>query len=360
MILSKFARLCPCRNKRYMKKTTQLFLTSWLLWLIPFNSFTQDTFSIVAIDTLTGEIGSAGASCVKASSTYPHGAAIISDVIPGIGAIHTQAAWNPTNQQNAHERMVAGDSPQQIIDWLVANDAGGDPLTRQYGIVDFRNSQPRAASYTGANCMNYKSDTSNLFYAIQGNILLGQQIIDSMQVRFLGTQGTLADRLMAALQGAKVVGADTRCAGRNSSSLSAFLRVARPENQPDSLYLDLWMAYPSWFTGVAPVDPIDSLQTLYDIWKTTTSIPAREHPCLNCVKILQNPGSATLLDFSACPGWQQFRLEIYDIFARRVLSRPVESRLIPVTLPPDKRSILFYIVSGPENNIVMKGKVLVR
>jgi len=342
-----------------MKKTTQLFLTSWLLWLIPFNSFTQDTFSIVAIDTLTGEIGSAGASCVKASSTYPHGAAIISDVIPGIGAIHTQAAWNPTNQQNAHERMVAGDSPQQIIDWLVANDAGGDPLTRQYGIVDFRNSQPRAASYTGANCMNYKSDTSNLFYAIQGNILLGQQIIDSMQVRFLGTQGTLADRLMAALQGAKVVGADTRCAGRNSSSLSAFLRVARPENQPDSLYLDLWMAYPSWFTGVAPVDPIDSLLTLYDIWKTTTSIPAREQAYRSCVKILRDPGVEMVFDFSECPGWQQFHLEIYDIFGRLVLWQPVTASWVVPDLPPAARpAILFCVVTREGNGVVAKGKIV--
>src|SRR5512133_1624914 len=82
----------------------------------------QDTFSIVAVDTLTGEIGSAGASCVTSSGTYPHGAAILSDVIPGVGAIHTQAAWNAVNQQNAHNHMVAGESPQQIIDWLVAND----------------------------------------------------------------------------------------------------------------------------------------------------------------------------------------------------------------------------------------------
>jgi hypothetical protein len=42
----------------------------------------QDTFSIVAIDSITGEIGSAGASCVSSSPTYPHGAQILSDVMP--------------------------------------------------------------------------------------------------------------------------------------------------------------------------------------------------------------------------------------------------------------------------------------
>jgi len=51
----------------------------------------QDTFSIVAVDTITGEIGSAGASCID-ESQIEGGALIISDVIPGRGAIHT----NPT------------------------------------------------------------------------------------------------------------------------------------------------------------------------------------------------------------------------------------------------------------------------
>ena len=145
----------------------------------------QDTFSIVAIDSVTGEIGSAGASCVGYSSGYPHGAIVLSDVIPGIGAIHTQAAYLQGNQQYAHDLMMLGLSPQQIIDSLVAHDAGGNNKTRQYGIVDYNNDHPRAASYTGINCQNYKNDTNNIYYSIQGNILLGQLVIDSMQTRFL-------------------------------------------------------------------------------------------------------------------------------------------------------------------------------
>jgi hypothetical protein len=41
----------------------------------------------------------------------------------------------------------------------------------------------------------------------------------------------------------------------------------------DSLTLDLWMAYPSNLSGIFPVDPIDSLQTLYDAWKISVSVP---------------------------------------------------------------------------------------
>ena len=74
------------------------------------------TFSIVAIDTLTGQIGSAGASCISNSI-------IISDMLPGIGVIHTQSYWNEINQDSAGNLMEQGYSPQEIIDWLVNNDA---------------------------------------------------------------------------------------------------------------------------------------------------------------------------------------------------------------------------------------------
>jgi len=125
----------------------------------------QDTFSIVAVDTVTGEIGSAGASCVGPIGGV--GAFILSDVIEGIGGIHTQASYLAQNQQNARARMLEGLSPQQIIDWLVANDAGGNPTIRQYGIVDLtRNGE--SAAYTGSNCTNYKNHVTGPGYAIQG------------------------------------------------------------------------------------------------------------------------------------------------------------------------------------------------
>jgi len=347
-----FSGIFICRSVRSV-------LALLVLLVLPGISRTQDTFSIVAVDTLTGEIGSAGASCVTSSSSYPHGAAILSDVIPGIGAIHTQAAWLSTNQQNAHAHMMAGESPQQIIDWLIAHDAQGNPATRQYGIVDFRNSLPRAAAYTGVNCLDYKNDTAHVFYSIQGNILLGQQIIDSMQVRFLNTQGTLADRLMAALQGAKVIGADTRCASRNSSSLSAFLRVAKPANQPDSLWIDLWMAYPQSWPGVVPVDPIDSLQTLYDQWKTTTSIFESWDVQEKWVKVIRGSDGHTILDFSACPAWSRLYLKVYDIYGRLVSGNDVNSsQMIPDLAAIPGHSILVYLVTRPGNIIVAKGKFI--
>jgi uncharacterized Ntn-hydrolase superfamily protein len=319
----------------------------------------QDTFSIVAIDSVTGECGSAGASCVGSSITYPHGAAILSDVIPGIGVIHSQAAWNPVNQQNAHDWMVLGLSPQQIIDSLVANDANNNPTTRQYGIVDYNGGHPRSASYTGVNCMNYKNSTAILNYSVQGNILLGQQILDSMQTRFLNTQGTLAERLMAALQGAKVIGADTRCAVRNTSSQSAFLRVARMNDPYDSLYLDLWMAYPQNLTGVFPVDPIDSLQTLFDIWNTSVSADDKTAVILPTIIVYTDDDGYTVFDFSRCKDYLNQKLIIFDMTGRSIMETAVSDRIFRIDLKSTANpQILGYRLITGNQKVIGSGKFL--
>lgn len=234
-----------------------------VLLIIPFIGKSQHTFSIVAVDSITGEIGSAGATCGD-SIIWPGtpGAMLISDIIPGIGAIHTQSYHNYTNQANAYTRMDLGDSPEEIIAYLVENDIAANPLIRQYGIVDYNGGSPRSAAYTGADCFNYKNHILGPNYAIQGNILLGQQILDSMESRFNNTDGCLSDKLMAAMQGAKVIGADTRCTSEGTSSLSAFLRVAKPTDDPDALFIDLNIA------GTAEgVEPINELQTKYNNWK---------------------------------------------------------------------------------------------
>jgi len=246
----------------------------------------QDTFSIIAVDTVTGEIGGAGASCID-ENAIPNGVLIINDIIPGRGGIHTQAYWISANQQNAHQRMVEGLSPQEIIDWLVANDVQNNPGRRQYGIVDTdEEGNPRSAAYTGANCDNYKNHILGRNYAIQGNILLGQQILDSMEARFLSNQGDLAEKLMAALQGANVPGADTRCLNQGTSSLSAFVRVAKADAQPGEWWCDLLV--PSTPYGV---EPIDSLQVLFDNWFNWTGTNEQPFMQPNRAKVYPNPAA---------------------------------------------------------------------
>ena len=222
--------------------------------------YCEDTFSIVAVDPLTLEVGSAGASCIG-------GSIIISDIHPGLGAIHTQSYWTGANQNYASSLMEAGYSPNEIIESLVHNDSGNNSTIRQYGIVDLID-EGRAAAFTGQNCSDYKGHIVGDTYSIQGNILLGSEILENMEQEFLNTQGNLAQKLMASLQGANVPGADTRCLEDNLSSLSAFVRVAKHNESESNYYLDLNVNNVDFIPY--HIDPIDSLQVLFDDWYLNT------------------------------------------------------------------------------------------
>ena len=239
----------------------------------------QDTFSIVAVDPSTGEVGSAGASCVDGAGSIG-GVQIISKLIPNRGGINGQA-WicvNPhINLDLGINEMMNGSSPEEIIQYLIDNDGCSsqnfNPEFRQYGIVDFdSDGNPRSAGFTGSSADEYKGHLLGDNYAIQGNILLGPEILEQMEAGFVNTEGSLAEKLMAAMQGANVPGADSRCIERNTSSTSAFLMVA----QADDEFLQ-----PSLFLNVAEMpmgeEPIDSLQTLFDEWQLSSSVEFAIH-----------------------------------------------------------------------------------
>jgi uncharacterized Ntn-hydrolase superfamily protein len=322
------------------------FLLALLLY--PLFASAQDTFSIVAVDTITGEIGSAGASCLD-EIQFPgsNGAIIISDILPGRGAIHTQSYWLSTNQANARLKMEEGLSPQEIITWLKSNDAEGQfgQLKRQYGIIDFdAQGKPRSAAHTGNSCFAWKGHKLGTTYAIQGNILLGAQILDSMEVRFLAATGTLADRLMACMQGANVPGADSRCLANGTSSLSAFLRVAKPNDAEDALYLDLNV--PSLPTGM---EPIDSLNRLYDQWKLTkTADISIQKP-----QIFPNPTNGAL---SIVLQEKEALVEIFDMMGKLVFTKRIfngENRLFAPLVDG------VYFVKIKEGNKVLLGEKVI-
>lgn len=217
------------------------------------------TFSIVAIDMETGEIGSAGGSCIA-------GSIIISDIHPGIGAIHTQSYYLPANQNLASNLMSQGYTPNQIISNLVLNDIQNNPSIRQYGVISLNNGG-ESASYTGENCSDWRGHLNGITYAIQGNILLNESVLDSMESKFINTNGPLSHKLMAALQGAKVPGADSRCLDEGISTYSAFIRVAQPEDE-NEYYLDLNInsVIPYFTQNNIWLEPIDTLQNLYNQW----------------------------------------------------------------------------------------------
>lgn len=238
-----------------------------------------DTFSIVVYDKNTGQVGGAGCSCVS----YSGGIDFLNDLITDgtnnsdniVGAIHSQAAYNASTQTIARNRMLAGDTPQEIINATVAADGGS--ASRQYGVVGAKTYNAGAAGHTGSSNGTYGNDIqyddTNFTISIQGNILDtsingGQDdILIDMRETFLNSEGSLADRLMAAMQGAKRVGGDRRCGpndqNRGSSGTTAFVQVLSPGETTPSTFYNTGDAISNF------IEPIDILQCLYDSGEST-------------------------------------------------------------------------------------------
>jgi uncharacterized Ntn-hydrolase superfamily protein len=298
----------------------QLLLISSLLYFSVNLIFAQDTFSIVAVDSTTGEVGSAGASCVDLFQAGLPNDHFLGQLIPGIGAINTQAYYLPANQNNATNQMNLGQTPSQIIQWLTTNDAQGQPEVRQYGIAAMISGSPEADAHTGSSTDDYKNHIIGTNYAIQGNILLGQEVLDSMEARFLNEDGDLACKLMAALQGANMVGADTRCATNGTSSLFAYVKVAQPTDVFGS---------PSFIASVrtadnAGIEPIDSLQIKFNA----------VHPCGNTslyegsaiddfFTISPNPTSDFVVIESNFENLENCHYELYSLNGELIMEKPL-------------------------------------
>ena len=297
----------------------------------------QDTFSICAVDPVTGEVGSAGASCIA-------GCVIISDVHPGVGVVHTQSYYLSGNQAYARGLMDSGHSPSDIIDSLVVNDVGGDSTIRQYGIVDLVGGG-RSASFTGSGCLSYASQRNGPAYAIQGNILLGPGILDSMENRFLTTSGTLAERLMASLQGANVVGADTRCATSNRSSISAFIRVARPGDTTGVYYLDL-----TSHSSAPGQEPIDTLQSYFNEWLLT----GKEETVLETsgLSVYPNPTSDQVVFEFADRQATSFTIILIDETGKRILVDTVKDGRHEVDVSHLASGLYFYQVFDANGSLI--------
>lgn len=288
----------------------------------------QDTFSILAFDSVTHEVGGAGASCVDLfAAPIPLTNDFIIELFPGQGAVATQANYMTANQVAIRNRFTAGDSPAQMMGFMQANDQGLDPSVRQYGAVRLGTVYPRAAAFTGSNCMAWKNHIVGPNYTIQGNILLGQQVLDSMEARFKREPGDLSCKLMAAMQGAKMVGADSRCAGNGSSSLFAFLKVSQPG---DPLGQPSFIVSMRSATG-AGIEPIDSLQTLFSNLKNCNPEPVGVQSQFNHKDILVYPNPASQ-QITVDAGEKKVLVVIRDPLGRTVYEKPVTGKVIIPTL----------------------------
>jgi uncharacterized Ntn-hydrolase superfamily protein len=164
------------------------------------------TFSIVARDPNTNELGVAVASrFFSVGSVVPYASATA-------GAVATQANANVAFGPRGLELLQRGANAEETLKILLREDS--DPSARQLGIVARDGS---SATYSGPKCNSWAGGRNGPNYAVQGNILAGEQVVVAMEKAFLETKGTLARRMFAAISAGDAAGGDSR--GRQSAVL---------------------------------------------------------------------------------------------------------------------------------------------
>ena len=165
------------------------------------------TWSMIARDTLTGQIGIAVATRFFAVG------AIVPHLAAGLGAIATQALINPYYGIDGLKLVRGGQAASDIVETLLATDSGRE--SRQLHVMDARGA---IAAHTGTDCVDWCGHLAGDGFSIAGNMLAGPAVLDETAKAYVAEQGLpFARRLLAAMLAGEFAGGDKR--GRQSAAL---------------------------------------------------------------------------------------------------------------------------------------------
>ncbi|PLR83175.1 fimbrial assembly protein FimA [Bacillus canaveralius] len=164
------------------------------------------TFSIIGYDPEEKEWG------IAVQSKFLAVGAVVPWAKAGVGAVATQAFANTAYGPKALNLMEQGKSAEEALKIMTEEDP--DREQRQVGIID-ANGNP--ASFTGDGCYNWAGGITGRHFTAQGNILVDQRTVQEMAIIFTKTKGSLAEKLLAALQAGQQAGGDSR--GQQSAAL---------------------------------------------------------------------------------------------------------------------------------------------
>lgn len=250
------------------------------------------TYSIVATDTTTRQVGGAGTSCVGSLSVR-----VIYGSVPGKGAVHAQAQLGGPGKAEAVDQLGMDIAPDAIIASITSTAVDPNAQRRQYGIVDL---MMRSAGFTGAQTSPFTDDrqaiTGPFTYSVQGNILTSAAVLDQAAQSFESRGCDLADRLMLALEAGATNGeGDSRCTPGGIPSDSAFIQVDR-EGEPAGTFLQLEVI------DTAPQNPLVMLRAQYDAWRATHPCPVAPMPDAGVSGGDAGSGGGNASDGGCCSG----------------------------------------------------------
>jgi len=244
------------------------------------------TWSIVAVNTRTGEVCIASATCIEDINLQ----GLTPVVLVGLGGACAQSAGDGTglNRQRIHDDLLAGMSPEQILADLAAHD-GQHHKTRQYGIVNMAD-EPLTFSgnLDGQAYYGVARVQDDIRYAIQGNVLTGVQVITNAENAFLSTQGDLGQKTIAAMEAARVFGGDGRCSCNDGaptycgcpphrffySAYTGFFVIARMGDTDGATCGVGGCATGTYFCDLLSIshlhgqEPVIDLENQYAVWRT--------------------------------------------------------------------------------------------
>jgi len=177
--------------------TAQTFLSSSPL---------AHTYSIVAFDPETGDMG------VAVQSHWFSVGSIVTWGEAGVGVVATQSFVNPAFGPDGLALLKQGKTPQEALDILIKNDEGRD--VRQLAILDAKG---RVATWTGKKCIQAAGHITGSNFSVQANMMLNDKVWDAMNEAYTKAKGTLAEKMMSALEAAENVGGDIR--GKQSAAM---------------------------------------------------------------------------------------------------------------------------------------------
>jgi uncharacterized Ntn-hydrolase superfamily protein len=229
------------------------------------------TFSIVARDPQTGEIGVAVQShWFSVGSTVPWAEA-------GVGAVATQSFVEPSYGKRGLELMRGGKSAPDALKALLAEDAARD--VRQVAMID---AQGRVLAHTGAKNIPDAGHVVGASYSVQANLMINDKVWPAMSRAFEGTKGDLAERMLAALDAAQQVGGDIR--GRQSAAL--IVVTGKPTGRP-------------WADRVFDLRVDDSAEPLKELRRLVTLQRAYNHMNAGDLAVEHKDNEGALAHYSA-------------------------------------------------------------
>jgi uncharacterized Ntn-hydrolase superfamily protein len=170
------------------------------------------TFSIIAFDPATNELG------VGVQSRAFGAGAAVPYAKPGVGAVATQASANRSYGPKAIALLEQGLSPAEVVKRITDEDPGRD--TRQVGVIDTKG---RSAVYTGKRVIDRNNDPKDVVhfgawaghatgknFSVQGNTLASEAVVKAMADAYEHGKGSMAERLMDALDAGQSKGGDVR------------------------------------------------------------------------------------------------------------------------------------------------------